>query len=145
MTWPGWMDVLPALGALLTLLGASLAALWTLTRLLRPIMREAAREACEELYERLKRNDFRHIEEGLKALGDRIGGLEGRMDGLDGRIGGLEGRVGRLEGRMDGLEKAARKDRKAIESRLDRFEARILEAVGASRALGTPEPAAADG
>ena len=138
MTWPGWMEVLPALGALLTVLAAMLGALWTLAKLLRPIMGEAAREACDELYKRLKSNDFRHIEEGLRALGGRIGGLEGR-------VGHLEGRVGALEVRMDGFEETAREHRRAIDRRLDRFEARIMEAVRVRWTVGPPDLAAEDG
>ena len=80
MTWPGWGNILPSV----TLLATSTALLWAVVRLLvRPVAERAASEAekrsaastrlaVDGLYDRLKGNDFRHVEDGLKGLGDRI-------------------------------------------------------------------------
>ena len=80
MTWPGWGDILPSV----TLLATSAALLWAVVRLVvRPVAERAASEAekrsaastrlaVDGLYDRLKGNDFRHVEDGLKGLGDRI-------------------------------------------------------------------------
>ncbi len=72
MTWPGWSDVLPALAATLAVVAALVGGLAALARLARSWMREAAREATEALYERMKANDFRHVEDGMRAIGDRL-------------------------------------------------------------------------
>ena len=97
MTWPGWSEVLPLLAVIAVLLGG-LAALALLAR---PWMREAAKDATEALYERLKSNDFKH-------LGDRIGeGLRGVNDRLDG-----------IDGRLDRMDARAREDRAAMEARI---------------------------
>ena len=58
----------------------------------------------DELYERLKGNDFRHVEAGLK-------NLNGRLDRVDKRIGTVRKEVGE---RFD----RARQDRKDMEGRL---------------------------
>ena len=86
MTWPTFSDVLP----ILTLLAAIAGFVWTLGRIFRPWMAEA-------LYERLKNNDFKHVE-------DRVGaGLEGvskRLDGIDGRLDRMEARAREERGEM---------------------------------------------
>lgn len=123
MTWPGWGDLLPSM----TLVATIAALLWAVVRLLvRPVAEKAASEAekraakatratVDALYERLKANDFRHVEEGLKALGDRIDGIGrdfgGRLDRTDKRIAGVREDVG------DRLELASR-DRMDMEARL---------------------------
>ena len=112
MTWPGWSDVLPLLAALLAAVAALVGGLAALARLARPWMREAAKGATEALYERLKSNDFKHLE-------DRIG------DGLQ----SVNERLDRVESRISERLDRARADRQAM-------EARILEAVRA----GPPKP-----
>ena len=109
MTWPGWGDILPSV----TLLATIAALLWAVVRLVvRPVAERAASEAekrsaeatrlaVDGLYERLKGNDFRHVEDGLEALGGR----------LDKRIDTVRKEVGE---RFD----RARQDRKDMESRL---------------------------
>lgn len=96
-------------------------------RLFRPLAENVARDACDNLYERLKKNDFRHMEDSLQALGDRLdarlGGLDGRTHGLDKRVDGLDQRMGGLDGRMDSLDK--RMD--GLDQRMDRMEKRIGE------------------
>ena len=116
MTWPGWGNILPSV----TLLATSAALLWAVVRLLvRPVAERAASEAekrsaastrlaVDGLYDRLKGNDFRHVEDGLKGLGDRID--EARKD-FGQRLKGVETQ---LEARHD----RARQDRKDMEGRL---------------------------
>ena len=69
---------------------------------------EATRLAVDGLYQRLKENDFRHVEDGLKALEDRID--EARKD-FGQRLEGVETQLG---ARLD----RARQDRKDMEGRL---------------------------
>ena len=69
---------------------------------------EAAWLAVDGLYERLKGNDFRHVEDGLKALEDRID--EARKD-FGQRLEGVETQLGAWLDR-------ARQDRKDMEGRL---------------------------
>ena len=70
--WPEWGDVLPTLAMVATLVGA----FWTAARISdRTVSRavekagrqndRAIREAIEALYDKLKANDFRHMEAGL--------------------------------------------------------------------------------
>ncbi len=105
---------------------------WTLGRIFRPWMREASREACEALYDRLQGNDFRHVEEAVKVLGGRLGGLVERLnmrvDRLDERLDGLGARI---DERLDRAEAQRREEALAM-------EARIVEAV-----LGRHRPAPA--
>ena len=116
MTWPGWTDVLPLLAALLAAVVALVGGLAAMARMARPWMREAAKEATEALYDRLKSNDFKHLE-------DRIGeGLRNVSDRLD-------------RARED--RAAQRKD---FGDRLERTEARILEAVRSSSTLSKDAP-----
>jgi len=129
MTWPGWGDILPSIAMLAGFGGSVAGVCWALMRLFRPLAENVARDACDNLYERLKKNDFRHMEDSLQALGDRLdarmGGLDGRTDGLDQRMDGLDGRMDGLDKRMDRMEKRigerfdrARQDRKEMEARL---------------------------
>ena len=116
MTWPGWGDILPSVTLVATIAGLC----WALVRLLvRPVAERAAGEAekrsaeatrlaVDGLYERLKGNYFRHVDDGLKALGDRID--EARQD-FGQRIEGVETQLG---ARLD----RARQDRKDMEARL---------------------------
>ena len=60
------------------------------------------------LYDRLKGNDFRHVEDGLKGLGDRID--EAQKD-FGQRLKGVETQLGARHDR-------ARQDRKDMEERL---------------------------
>ena len=61
----------------------------------------ATRLAVDRLQEQLKENDFRHVDDGLKAL-------DGRLDRMDKRIGTVRKEVGE---RFD----QARQDRKDME------------------------------
>ena len=106
MTWPGWSDVLPWLGGAATLL----AGFWALLRIFRAWMRTEARGAADDLYKRLKANDFRHLEDGLKALAERMDRMEART----------AKRFEQMEARMDRSEARTAK-------RFDQMEARIAE------------------
>ena len=115
MMWPGWGDILPSI-AMLTGFGGSVAGVcWALMRLFRPLAENVARDACDNLYERLKKNDFRHMEDSLQAIEER---LDARMDGLDGRMDGLDKRMDRMEKRIGERFDRARQDRKEMEARL---------------------------
>lgn len=115
MMWPGWGDILPSI-AMLTGFGGSVAGVcWALMRLFRPLAENVARDACDNLYERLTKNDFRHMEDSLQAIEER---LDARMDGLDGRMDGLDKRMDRMEKRIGARFDRARQDRKEMEARL---------------------------
>lgn len=132
ITWP---EVLRWL-ALAVGIAASIAGLaWTLGRIFRPWMRNEVRAGNDALYERLKNNDFRHVEEridatvaridrGLQDMGDRIERVEGRRRE---DTAALEARIGERFDRMGG--------------RMERMEARILAAVR-KRSDGTGDPEA---
>ena len=65
MTWP---EVLPVVVGALSLLAALLGAVWTLGRIFRPWMREAARTEADRVaaqVEALKTNDLPHLEERI--------------------------------------------------------------------------------
>lgn len=149
MTWPGWGDLLPSM----TLVATNAALLWAVVRLLmHPVAEMAASEAgkrvakatratVDELYERLRANDFRHVQEGLKALGDRIDGvgedfggrIEGVREDFGGRIEGVrEDFVGRIAGvredfggRFDRMDKRIAGVREDFGGRLDRMDERL--------------------
>lgn len=155
MTWPGWADILPTVTLAATLAGM----LWAVVRLVvYPVADRAAseaekraaaaiREAVDGLYDRLKGNDFRHVEDGLKALGNRIdevredfGGrldrMGGRLDGMDRRLDGMDGRLDRMDGRFDRMDRRIDGVRKDVGERLDRareerqsMEARLMAAI----------------
>jgi len=128
MSWPGWSEVLPLLAAVLAVLAAVLGTVWTLGRIFRPWMKEAAREAADEvraevkaLGDKLATNDFPHVEarmdKGLKALEERIGRVETRtgaeLAAMEGRIGE---RLGRIEAALTGQPRpGADPDRTAAE------------------------------
>ncbi len=75
MDWPTWNEVVPLLATVAGFLAMALGGVWALGRMFRPWMREAAREATEWLYVRLKENDFKHVEdridEGLRGVNER--------------------------------------------------------------------------
>ena len=145
MTWPGWGDILPSMTLVATIAGL----LWAVVRLLmHPVAEMAASEAgkrvakatqgtVDEFYERLKATDFRHVQEGLKALGDRIeavredfvGRIEAVREDFVGRIDGVRedfgGRFDRMDKRIAGVREdfGGRLDR--TDERLDRMDERI--------------------
>ena len=95
MTWPDWGDVFPTLALLVGMAGSVAGAFWALLRMFQPVAERAARDAVDSLYARLKANDFKHVEDGLRAIGDRLDCMReevgGRLDRADKRLeGGLE-------------------------------------------------------
>jgi len=130
MTWPAWGDVLPALALLVGLAGSIAGAFWALMRMFQPVADRAARDAVDGLYDRLKANDFKHVEDGLRALGDRIDRMRedfgGRLDRSDNRLkDGLDrmreevgNRLAQSEQRVEGWLGRARKDQEDMEARL---------------------------
>ena len=140
----------------MTLVATIAGLLWAVVRLLvRPVAENAASEAgkraakatratVDALYERLKANDFRHVEEGLQALGDRIdevgSDFGGRLDRTDKRIAGVRedfgGRLDRVDERLDRMDERIAGVRKDVGDRLelasrDRMdmEARLMAAI----------------
>lgn len=119
MSWPGWGDILPTVTLVSTIAGL----LWVVVRLVVvPVVdravsevekraAETTRVAVDGLYERLKANDFRHVDEGFSALGARMDRMDRRMDRMDGRIEGV-----RKDVRARFRE--ARQDRREMEGRL---------------------------
>ncbi|MDE0382827.1 MAG: hypothetical protein OXI22_03000 [Defluviicoccus sp.] len=96
-----WTEVLRWL-ALAVGIAASIAGLaWTLGRIFRPWMRNEVRAGNDALYERLKNNDFRHVEE-------RIERVDARMQE---DVKAMEARIGE---RLD----RARQDRRDMEARI---------------------------
>ncbi len=123
MDWLAWSDVARLLAAVAGVLAAAVAGLWTLGRMFRPWMRDAAREAAESLYVQLKENDFKLVE-----------------DRIDGGLRDVSDRLERVEGRAQADRAALRKD---FGDQLGRMEARILEAVrerGAAPPEDSPPP-----
>ena len=102
----GWLQWLGLIAGGVLSVAATFAGLaWTLGRIFRPWMRNEVRDGNEALYERVKANDFKHVED---RIGDGLAGVNTRLDGLDSRL--------------DRMDSRARDDRAAM-------EARILEAV----------------
>ncbi|MDE2877031.1 MAG: hypothetical protein OXQ93_16430 [Gemmatimonadota bacterium] len=84
LTWPGWADVLPTLAAVLATLTALAGLVWTLGRIFRPWMRDAARAEADRvsaevkaLADKLATNDFPHVEARIEREADR---MESRME-----------------------------------------------------------------
>ena len=130
MTWPGWSDVLPLLTTLVTAIATVIGAVvtWakisdrTVSRAVEKAGRQSEK-AVDRLYERLKSNDFRHVEERIESTVARIdrGLAEARADreAMETRLRGdavaMEARIGDRIDRMGG--------------RMESMEARILAAV----------------
>ncbi|MDE2794784.1 MAG: hypothetical protein OXL34_08200 [Gemmatimonadota bacterium] len=142
MTWPAWGDVLPALALLVGLAGSIAGAFWALMRMFQPVADRAARDAVDGLYDRLKANDFKHVEDGLRALGDRIDRMRedfgGRLDRSDNRLkDGLDRmreevgeRLKRADQRFeDGLDRM----REEVGNRLAQSEQRVEGWLGRAR------------
>ena len=129
MTWPDWGDVLPTLALLVGLAGSVAGAFWALLRMFQPVAERAARDAVDTLYERLRANDFKHVEDGLKALGDRIDRMREdvgeRLDRADKRLGD---RLDRMRVEVTGrLEQADTRFGERLEQVEERFGERLEE------------------
>ena len=134
MTWPAWADVLPTLALLIGMAGSVAGAFWVLMRMFQPVADRAARDAVDTLYERLKANDFKHVEDGIRALGVRFDRMRtevtGRLDRADNRLRDglhrLEQADQRIWDGMDGM-------REDVGARLDRADQRLEEGLGRMR------------
>lgn len=106
MTWPGWGDVLPTLALLLGLAASVAGVCWALVRLFLPVAAKAAQDAADALYERLRDNDFKHVEDrvaiGLEAVNKRLDGIDGRLDRMEDRTGK---RLGRMEAVLEDVRR----------------------------------------
>ncbi len=109
MTWPGWGEVFPSVVGAVTLFAVLVGGMRALTHTVAEqasaAAKDAAKEATDALYERLKNNDFRHVEERI----DR-GLAEAHAD--------REAMETRIRERFDRMG-----------ARMERMEARILAAV----------------
>ena len=132
MTWP---EVLPVLVVAVGI-AASLAALaWTLGRIFRPWMRNEVRDGMEALYDRLKANDFRHLEdrmvEGLAGVHQRLDGVEARFaerfDGVAERFDGVAERFDGVAKRFDGIDARFAERFDGVAKRFDGIDARFAE------------------
>ena len=113
MTWPGWGEVFPSVVGAVTLFAVLVGGMRALTRTVAEqasaAAKDAAKEATDALYERLKNNDFRHVEERI----DRgLAEAHADREAMETRI---RERFDRLDARMG--------------ARMERMEARILAAV----------------
>lgn len=63
----------------------------------------------------------------VRALSERVGGLEGRFDALEGRFDRLEGRFDALEARFDALEAEFRNFRDWVTARLADLSRQLRE------------------
>ena len=120
MTWPGWEEVLPLVVGAVTLFAVLVGGMRALTRTVAEqasaAARDAAKEAADSLYERLKNNDFRHVEERI----------EGTVARIDRGLQDVGDRIERVESRQ---RDAAAEMEARISARFDRMEDRILAAV----------------
>ena len=136
MTWPEWGDVLPTLALLVGVAGSVAGAFWVLLRMFQPVAERAARDAVDSLYDRLKANDFKHIQDGLKTLGDRIDRMRedigGRLDRADQRLeSGLDRMREEVGGRMEQADKRFQdgldRMREEVGERLERADKRFRD------------------
>ena len=119
MIWPGWSDVLPLLTTLVTAIATVIAAVVTWARISdRTVSRavdKAGRQsekAVDRLYERLKTNDFRHVEDRIaRGQAEAHADREAMETRLNGRIDRVEARIGE---RFD----RARQDWRDMEARI---------------------------
>ncbi|MCY3786167.1 MAG: hypothetical protein OXG47_05505, partial [bacterium] len=88
MTWPGWGEVLPLVVGAVTLFAVLVGGMRALTRTVAEqaaaAAREAAKEATDSLYEKLRTNDFRHVEERIERVDVR---MQEDVKAMEARIG----------------------------------------------------------
>ena len=144
MTWPGWGEVLPLVTGAVTLFAVLVGGMRALTRTVAEqasaAARDAAKEAFDDLYERLRANDFRHVEERIDGtvaridqglldmgariervearIGERLDRMGGHMDRMGGRLDRMGGRLDRMGARMERMEARLREETAAMEARI---------------------------
>ena len=116
MTWPGWGEVLPLVVGAVTLFAVLVGGMRALTRTVAEqasaAARDAAKEATDSLYEKLRTNDFRHVEERIERVDARMQeDVKAMEDRLRGDAVAMEARIGE---RLD----RARQDRRDMEARI---------------------------
>ena len=81
--WPTWNDLLPSLAALLGVIGTTGGLFWIGIRIVEKLVKGALEEykrhasesttrAIDDLYTRIKTNDFKHLDERFAAIEDRL-------------------------------------------------------------------------
>ncbi len=74
--WPSWGEILPVLVSAIVVLGAVGGIVWGLTNTIKSISKEvadnSAKTAADDLYARLKGNDFKHVEDRITRTEDRL-------------------------------------------------------------------------
>ena len=133
MTWPGWGEVLPLVVGAVTLFAVLVGGMRALTRTVAEqasaAARDAAKEATDSLYERLKNNDFRHVEDRID---DTVARIDRGLQDVGARIERVEARIGERLDRIGERLDRAHQDRRDM-------EARILAAVRRSDNADGPE------
>lgn len=138
--WPEWGDVLLTLAMVATLVGA----FWTAARISdRTVSRavekagrqndRAIREAIEALYDKLKANDFRHMEAGLAHVRGDVTQLATGLMEVGSEVGQLRTGLAEVRGEFaefrTGLTEVrgeVRQLRADLGGRIDRTEARLV-------------------
>ena len=135
MTWPGWGEVLPLVVGAVTLFAVLVGGMRALTRTVAEqasaAARDAAKEAADSLYERLRNNDFRHVEERIESTVARI----------DRGLADVGERIDRVEARIGERLDRARQDRKDMEARILAAVRRPPDTTSASSARKRAEDA----
>ena len=97
--WPTWNDLLPSLAALLGVIGTTGGLFWIGIRIVEKLVKGALEEykrhasesttrAIDDLYTRIKTNDFKHLDE-------RFAAFDGRFVAIDDRFAAIEDRLDR--------------------------------------------------
>ncbi len=129
MAWPEWGDVLPLLTVLI---GIAVAWLRFSDRTVSRAVEKAGRqtqEAMDRLYERLRNNDFQHVEAKIQSVENKIQSVETGIQGVETRIQGVEIKIQSVEAKIQHVETKAHDERQAMEARLNermgRMEVRL--------------------
>ena len=81
-----WENVLPGLTLIASAVVGITTLFWTSARILRPWMRNEVRKGMDELYDRMKGNDFKHVESQIAGVNDRLDRMDDRLDRMDDRM-----------------------------------------------------------
>lgn len=136
-SWPTWGDLLPFLTALVGVLGTTGGLLWICIRVVEKLVRGALEEcklhpselttrAMEDLYDRMKANDFKHLEDRFQILDHRFTAIDDRFATVDDRLATIDDRLATVDNRFTVIdERFTVIDERftAIDDRLDRAAA----------------------